>query len=477
MIDQVSKTLPVLLIDDEPQVLRSMELLLRSSGIQQVLSVDDSRKVMALLADQPVDAILLDLAMPHITGNELLETIHTEYPDIPVIIITATNDLDTAVQCIRKGAFDYLVKPVDEDQLISSVKRAMEMSALRNEVLTLRESIFERDVRNKEAFNDIITNDATMLAIFRYLVAIAVSKQPVLITGETGTGKELIASAIHELSGRSGKFVAIDSAGLDDTLFTDTLFGHKKGAYTNAIHDREGLVARATAGTLFLDEIGDLSPASQIKLLRLFQENTYYPVGSDKPEHSDVRFVVATHRNLQELVADGTFRKDLYYRLRAHRVDLPPLRDRQIDIRLLTSHYLREAAAALDKEVPGIPRELEKLLKNYHWPGNVRELKSVLFDAVARHEKGTLSLKPFRDLINAGDAPTNATAHGKNDATSLEDLFPERLPTIKEAENFLIEEALRRADGNQGTAAAMLGMTRQALNKRLVRRKKNNPTG
>ncbi|RLA04747.1 MAG: sigma-54-dependent Fis family transcriptional regulator [Gammaproteobacteria bacterium] len=472
MIENDPTTLPVLLVDDEPQVLRSMELLLRSSGIEPVMSLEDSRKVLPLLADRPFATILLDLSMPHITGEELLEGITSEYPDIPVIIVTTTNDLDTAVKCVRVGAFDYLVKPVEKDQLLSSIKRAMEMSALRNEVMTLRESIFERDVRNKEAFSNIITRDAAMLAIFRYLVAISVSTQPALITGETGTGKELIARAIHQLSGRSGEFVVIDSAGLDDNLFSDTLFGHTKGAYTNAIQEREGLVARAKGGTLFLDEIGDLSAASQIKLLRLFQENTYYPVGSDKPQQSDARFVVATHRNVEQLVEEDRFRKDLYYRLRAHCVDLPSLRDRQDDIPLLIEHFLNEAANSLNKPAPTVPGELTALLKNYHWPGNVREFKAVMFDAVARNDKGVLPLQSFRELLGASDSAISSTEGGNGGAAGLDALLSDHLPTLKEAESFLIDAALQRADGNQGTAAAMLGISRQALNKRLVRSRK-----
>lgn len=467
MIDLASRSLPVLLIDDEAKVLRSMKMLLRTSGIDPILTLDDSREVLPLLARQPVAAILLDLTMPHISGEELLESISSEYHEIPVIIITATSDLDTAVKCVRMGAFDYLVKPVDEDQLLSSVRRAIEMSALRSEVQTLRESIFERDVRNKEAFADIITCDAAMLAIFRYLVAISVSTQPALITGETGTGKELIAHAIHQLSGRTGKFVVIDSAGLDDTLFSDSLFGHTKGAYTSADQVREGLVARAKGGTLFLDEIGDLSPSSQIKLLRLFQENTYYPVGSDKPCQSDARFVVATHRDVEQLVEEGKFRKDLFYRLRAHRIDLPPLRERKDDIPLLIEHFLKETADSMNKPVPSVPAELPTLLKNYDWPGNVREFKAVMYDAVARNEKGVLPLQSFLELMDA-DTPAVTPATGTG---SLYEQFSERLPTLKEAETFLIDTALQRTNGNQGMAAAMLGMSRQALNKRLLRRK------
>lgn len=476
LIDSIPTSLPILLVDDEPQVLRSVSLLLRSSGVKQVLSVADSREVLPALADQPVAAILLDLAMPHISGRQLLDSIVSEFPEVPVIIITATNEVETAVECLRNGAFDYLVKPVDNDQLLVSLKRAMKVRSLQDEVTNLRESFLETEVRNKEAFAGIITCDPAMSAIFRYLEAIATSTQPVLVTGETGTGKELIAGAIHQLSGRSGEFIPVDSAGLDDQLFADTLFGHKPGAFTHATGERQGLISSARAGTLFLDEIGDLSTASQVKLLRLFQENTYYPLGSDRPHRSNARFIVATNLDLARRVEAGAFRKDLYYRLRAHWVKLPPLRERKGDIHLLFGHFLQEAALALNKKVPSVPPELETLLTNYYWPGNIRELKAMVYDAVARHVKGILSLQTFRDLISTAGGPDDRRALGDKTLSNVAKLFPDRIPTLKEAEAFLIEEAMRRAKNNQGTAAAMLGLTRQALNKRLVRRKNNGIT-
>jgi two-component system, NtrC family, nitrogen regulation response regulator GlnG len=277
MAQTVVSQLPVLLVDDEPQILRSVSVSLRASGISQVITLEDIRAVVPLLNEQDVGVVVLDLTMPYLPGQTLLEHLTADYPDIPVIVMTATNDLDTAVQCMKAGAIDYLVKPVETNRLVASVRRALEVRALRAEVLSLKERLLTDAPPHREAFAEIITQSKTMHAIFRYVEAIAQSPQPVLITGETGTGKELIAHAIHRLAGGHGEFVAVNVAGLDDTMFSDTLFGHSRGAYTGADRPRDGLITQATDGTLFLDEIGDLAAASQVKLLRLLQDGTYYP--------------------------------------------------------------------------------------------------------------------------------------------------------------------------------------------------------
>ena len=265
---------PVLLVDDEPQLLRSASVALRASGIAQVLALEDSRAVLPLLADQSVGVLVLDLTMPHHSGQVLLEQVAADYPDIPVIVMTASNDLETAVHCMRVGAIDYLVKPVETNRLVGSVRRALEIRALREEVLSLKDRLLTDRLPRPEVFAEIITHSKAMTAIFRYLEAVASSPQPVLITGETGAGKELIARALHRLSARAGDMVAVNVAGLDDTLFADTLFGHARGAYTGADRARDGLIVSAADGTLFLDEIGDLSTASQVKLLRPLQAGT-----------------------------------------------------------------------------------------------------------------------------------------------------------------------------------------------------------
>jgi DNA-binding NtrC family response regulator len=461
--------LSVLLVDDEPPLLRSVSLTLRSAGIEQVVTLADSRQVMALLAEQEPRVIVLDLVMPYLSGQALLEQITTDYPDIPVIIMTAVDDLHTAVSCMKAGAFDYLVKPVDRDRLLAAVPRALEVRTLRDEVLSLKQCLLSETLCRQEVFAEIITQNRRMQALFRYVEAISASREPVLITGETGTGKELIAQALHALSNSHGEFVAINVAGLDDTVFSDTLFGHHKGAFTGAEQSRGGLIAAAAGGTLFLDEIGDLQASSQVKLLRVLQERKYYPLGADQPKTSQARIVVATNGDLGQLIGQGKFRKDLFYRLRSHHLHIPPLRERRDDIPLLLNYFLDKVAQALNKPAPIAPAALYSLLKNYPFPGNVRELEGMIHDAVACHRGGILSLKSFREAMGYEQTLPEDQLPCDLAVASLAELFPDRLPTLKEAEHYLIAEALRRADSNQGLAANLLGITRQALNKRLVR--------
>jgi len=463
--------LPVLLVDDEPPLLRSASLVLRSAGIPDVIAIDDGRAVLPAMAERDIGVVVLDLAMPHVTGQVLLEQLAADYPDVPVIVMTGTDDVATAVQCMQTGAIDYLVKPVEQSRLVSSVKRAVETRALRAELLSLKER-WLAGAPPHAAFAEIVTRSPALLAIFRYLEAIAGSPQPVLITGETGTGKELMADAIHRLSGRPGDLVAVNVAGLDDAMFSDTLFGHTRGAFTGADRAREGLIASAEAGTIFLDEIGDLTVASQVKLLRLLQDGSFYPLGADRPRHSRARAVVATNTDVLRAVEAARFRRDLYYRLRTHHVHLPPLRSRPGDIPLLVDHFVLKAAGQLKKDAPAVPVALYQLLNTYSFLGNVRELEALVFDGVARHQGVTLSLASFREAISdhsqIGLGIEEPESIGRNVSAGA---FPDRLPTLKESEDALIAEALRRADGNQGVAAGLLGLSRQALNKRLSRRR------
>jgi two-component system, NtrC family, nitrogen regulation response regulator GlnG len=462
--------LPVLLVDDEPELLRSASVLLRTSGLINVITLEDGRAVAPLLARQDIGALVLDLSMPHVSGQSVLAQVADSHPDIPVILMTATDDVDTAVKCMQTGAIDYLVKPVEEGRLLSSVKRALELRVLRADAQSPKERSPSDAKYCSEAFAEIITKDHAMLAMFRYAEAIARFTHPVLITGETGTGKELVARALHRLSGRCGELVAVNVAGLDDTMFSDTLFGHNKGAYTGADRPRDGLIASAAEGTLFLDEIGDLTVASQVKLLRLLQDGTFYPLGADRPRQSNARVVVATNCDVVQAVGAGTFRKDLYYRLRTHHLVLPPLRKRTEDLPLLITHFLDKAARAFGKSAPVVPSALHQLLNSYNFPGNVRELEAMVIDAVARHRGTTLSLQSFKDAIS-GNRPTEDGPRAADMLRSFADCFPDQLPNLKEAEEALFSEALRRADGNQGVAAGILGISRQALNQRLVRRR------
>lgn len=465
--------LPVLLVDDEPQILLSSSVILRSAGIKHVLTVEDSRRVLRLLAQQEVAVIVLDLSMPYISGIELLTEINNRFPHIPVIILTATNEIDTAIKCMKAGASDYLVKPVEKERFVSSIKRTLEVCALREEVSSLKQHLLTDRLENETAFSSIVTISKKMRAIFQYVEVIAGTQQPVLITGETGVGKELIARALHDLSGRKGIFVPVNVAGLDDTMFSDTLFGHKKGAYTGADEAREGMIARASEGTLFLDEIGDMNEASQVKLLRLLQERKYYPLGSDVQRQSDARIIVATNHDINRLITTGKLQRDLYYRLRAHQIYVPPLRERLDDIPLLLDHFLDEAAKSLNKKKPTPPRELNTLLSTYHFPGNIRELQVMVFDAVARHKTGILSMDSFKENIGQVSlSPPRGSSVRVQDKNFIMATF-NKFPTLKEAESYLISEALKLAHGNQGIAASLLGITRQALNKRLNRNNKS----
>lgn len=460
----MNDTLPVLLVDDESQILRSTALALRTSGIANVVTLNDSREVLPYLAEHPVAVALLDLNMPHIGGETLLQQIAERHPEIPVIIMTAANEIELAVRCMRTGAVDYLVKPVEKTRLVSAVNHAMETRSLRDEIDHLRHGMLSRDLQKPDAFRHIISDNEAMQDLFRYIEAISRTSQPALITGETGTGKELFARAVHLASGRSGEFIAVTVSGLDDTTFSDTLFGHKKGAFTGAEQKREGLIASAQNGTLFLDEIGDLSIPSQVKLLRLLQEREYYPLGEDQPRISNARVVVATNVDLKKAIEKGEFRQDLYFRLKPHHIHVPPLRERIDDIPALVECFCERAAAEIGITPPNIPVALYQLLNTYTFPGNVRELEGMVFDAVARQKGATLSLQSFRTAMGLENVSDTASA------PKPEDLFNnERLPTLKEAEDALVQAALKKADGNQGVAASLLGITRQALNKRLIR--------
>lgn len=465
-------TWPVLVVDDEIEAMKGCEFILRSAGISNTMLCQDSRDVMPFLEDHETCAVLLDLSMPHISGEELLPKIIERHPHVPVIILTGANEVETAVRCMRTGAFDYMVKPVEESRLVSGVERAVELSELRQEYSSFKSRVIANVLERPEAFSEIVTNNQTMRSIFQYVETIARTNQPVLLTGETGTGKELIAKALHTLSNRTGSFIAANVAGLDDQLFADTLFGHVKGAYTGAEEARPGLIAQASGGTLFLDEIGDLSFPSQVKLLRLLQEREYFPLGADVPKRTDARILVATNRDLKELRASDRFRADLYYRLQTHHVNLPPLRERRDDLPVLIDWFLEKTSKMLGKKKPTPPKELPALLGSYHFPGNVRELESMIFDAVSLHRSRVLSLDLFRARIQENLASEAGRSGIDLEGASVSPFAHlDKLPTLKEAQKFLLREAMKRAKGKQTVAAMLLGISQSGLSKALKREK------
>lgn len=451
----------VYIVDDEEIVLQSLCGVLRSTGINNLIYTQDSTEVLDTLEARNVGVMLLDLSMPNLSGEELLPIIHQDYPDLPIIIITGTADLSTAVECMKMGAFDYLVKPVEDNKLIATIKRAIEIQELRIENQSLKKSLFASDLERPENFSEIVSSSDKVRSILRYVECIGRSNQPVLITGETGVGKELIARAIHKVSERQGEFVPVNVAGFDDTMFADSLFGHVKGAFTGAALSRGGMIEKASAGTLFLDEIGDLSQTSQVKLLRLLDTGEYLPLGSDAVKRSKARVVVATNKDLEETILAGDFRKDLYFRLRTHHIQLPPLREHLEDLPFLVEHFLEQAARELGKSQPTPPPELVTLLGVHDFPGNIRELRAMIFDAVSEHQSGILSLRSFKRAIGSEKMPRGRGADGVSFS------FSDKVPTINQALELLIVEVMKRAQGNQTIAARLLGITPQGLGKRL----------
>ena len=452
----------ILVVDDERQALLACRLALLAGGLGPVTDCEDPREALRLIQEKEFTLALLDLSMPGMSGEELLEAFRQKHPEMPIVILTAFNDAETAMRCIRAGAHDYLIKPIDKDRLLTTVRRALETRALRNENVRLKDHLLGREGVDDPAFRSMATRDEGMKGLFHYAKAISESAEPVLITGETGTGKDLMARAIHALSGRKGEFVALNVAGLEEQLFNDVLFGHAKGAFTSAMQARDGLLQKAKGGTIFLDEIGDVELPLQSKLLRVIESGEYYAAGSDKLLRSDARVVVATNRDVQELCRSGKMRRDLFYRLDVHHLHLPPLRERGNDVLLLAQLFADAAAESLKRPPVRLGNDAEEVLMAYAWPGNVRELKAVMTDAVSRAPSGELSADMMNHKLASGEK-----------IQRLAPVVPDRLPTLREATESLIQSALRQAGGNQRVAANILGISQPALSKRLKGR--NSP--
>lgn len=455
----------ILLVDDEPSWLETLSFSLEWCGITNIVTCQDSREVMRIVDRGGIGIVLLDLNMPHLGGEELLAALAERHPEITTIVVSGMNQIEIAVHCMKLGAFDYFVKTTEEDRLVSGVSRAIRMQELQRENRIISACILHGELKQPEAFEAIITTDRSMHTIFSYIEAVAKSPEPLLISGESGVGKELFAEAAHRLSGCQGRLVAVNVAGLDDSVFSDNLFGHVRGAFTGADQARPGMIEEAANGTLFLDEIGDLSLPSQVKLLRLLQGGEYFPLGSDVPKRLRARVIVATHQDLAAKQAAGTFRRDLFYRLCIHHVQIPPLRERKGDILALLDHFLDQASRAFVKSKPTPPKELAQLLATYNFPGNIRELKAMVYDAVSTHRVGVLSMESFYKTISGSDAGQLPPAGPSSEVTPFSGF--DRLPTFGEAIELLMNEALSRAGGNQTIAARLLGMTQSGLNKRL----------
>ncbi len=463
----------ILIVDDEYPTSRLYSVILGENGFRNVFTCEDSREALGIIEKEDIDLVLTDLMMPNMDGRELLMKISERFPNVPVIILTAQDKVETAVECMKVGAFDFMTKPVDPNRLLSAVHHGITIRDLKAEVSILSSERTQWDLSRPDVFEPIITRSAKMRKIFAYMEAIVHSPKAVLITGESGTGKELIAKAIHDLRGGKGDFVAVNVSGLDDAVFSDSLFGHRKGSFTGADEPRKGLIEQANRGTLFLDEIGDLQAQSQVKLLRLLQEGEYYPLGADKPETSDARIVAATNADLHQKQEDGSFRRDLYYRLIAHHIELPPLRERPEDIPLLIDYFLKEALVSLGRPSSDCPEELPELLKGYYFPGNVRELQGLMYDLVTASPGSRLDSSIIREYVfshqeaqNDSESPSIESLQQRYLEGPAGILVPrDRLPPMKDLEHFLYEAALERTNGNQSRAARLLDISQSTLSR------------
>ena len=458
-----SATADVLVVDDEPSICRSCERILTREGYE-VKTVQTGRDALALLTHQPVDIVITDLKMASMGGQELLEALRHSFPDVVPIVITGYATIASVVETMKLGAFDYLPKPFTPDELAAVVEKAWGKRRL----LLQSKAIARGDTPTE--FAGLVGASPRMQEVYRQIRKVAPTASTVLIVGETGTGREVVARAIHALSPRRHeRFFAVDCGTLSVNLLESELFGHRKGAFTGAIADKRGIFESAHRGTVFLDEICNVDVDVQAKLLRVIQEREVLPVGATEPRHVDVRLVFATNRDLERMVAGGTFREDLYYRLYVYPIHLPPLRDRQQDIPLLASHLLGRARERSGRHVTTISDEALHLLEHFDWPGNVRQLEAVI-------ERAAISCDG--DIIEPRHLPRSISKHGiigdevtiprtNREFLELKKLL--RAQAVAELEREFVLDALQRNGWNVTRAAHEVGIQRpnfQALMRR-----------
>lgn len=444
---------PILVVDDDVGLLMSIKAILASSGMPEPALVSDSRSVMELVREHRFHLVLLDLIMPYITGMEILQQLKEEFPATECVIITAVDDVSSAVQAIKYGAYDYLIKPLENEKLIIVINNAIERYNLRHRVAMFESAPSFSDIRDPAAFKEMVAEDELMARVFHQAEACAYTDYNVLITGETGGGKEMLARIIHSLSHRSsGPFIAINMGAFSKTLFEDELFGHTKGAYTGATAERKGFFEEAQGGTLFLDEIIDIETDLQGKLLRVIEERELYRLGSTEAKKVDLRIICATNRDIHEEVNERRFRNDLYYRLNVCHINIPPLRERKKDILPLANHFLQEYATKNRKDIYSLSPEMAQCLLNYSFPGNVRELENIIASAVISERRNVLTLSSASALIST-TKPVRIQAN--------------ELQSLDEIEKRHIYKVLEATGGNRTRAAEILGIGLRTLQRKL----------
>ncbi len=439
----------IMVVDDELNMRRVLSALLKKEGYR-IISMADGKQALEFLGNQEISVLITDLKMPGMDGIELLEKVNSRWPHIPVIILTAHGTISTAVEALKKGAFDYLTKPFEQEELKLVVKKATKTSILNSQNIG---SIQEYSSQYK-----IIGKSGGMQNIYQMIEKIACSPTTILLTGESGTGKELIARAIHKKSGKKGPFIKINCAAIPPALMESELFGYERGAFTGAVTSKMGRFELAQQGTLFLDEIGEITKEMQAKFLHVLQEREVERVGGLKTIKIDVRLITATKRNLHEEVQSGNFRDDLYYRLNVMPIHLPPLRERREDIPLLLNYFRKEFNQHLHKEIRGIEEDAQEILINYAWPGNIRELENVMERLLLMSEGPLIRKEDLPETLNfkagrSGESQKDREKFLKGAVRAKADVF----------ERELIEKALMEAKGNVTRSSKILGISRKNL--------------
>lgn len=439
----------ILIIDDEKNIREGLGAALEMDGYTIFLAAD-GKQGLEILERGDTDLVITDLKMPEVSGEEILAKVTGETPGIPVIVLTGHGTIDSAVDAMRKGAYDFLTKPVNLDRLSLLVKRALE----RREI-SLQNSVYRKEIEGKTTFENMIGKSHEIQKVFDLVKKVAPSKASVLITGESGVGKEMIANALHNLSPRKDKpFIKVHCAALSDSLLESELFGHEKGAFTGAIAMKRGRFELAHEGTIFLDEIGEISQNVQVKLLRVIQERKFERVGGEETLDVDVRIIAATNRNLEEEIKKGNFREDLYYRLNVVNINVPPLRERKDDIPIMVNNFIRKFSKENNKNITTVDTKAKNALYSYDWPGNIRELRNCIEGAVVIAEGNTLRLEDLPPAVRKSQENSSISIPAGTDMDT--------------AEKIIIRETLLFCQGNKSKTAQVLGIGRKTLHRKLM---------
>jgi DNA-binding NtrC family response regulator len=441
----------ILLIDDNQAVLNFLRILLLQKERFDVTILQDSKNAFQLLKNEIFDILILDMDMPEVSGLDILKFVKMDKIEITTIVLTGVEDIDTAISAMKMGTFDYILKPIEENKLIETIDTAIEHKKIYSEESDILNKYSYDGLKYNEVFKDIVTCDEKMFKIFYFVEKFAKTENSILISGESGSGKELIAKAIHKISSRKdSKFIAVNAGTFAQELFSSEFFGYQKGAFTGASKDRIGFIEEANHGTLFLDEIGELPLSIQVKLLRVLQEDEFYRLGSTKNIKVDVRIIAATNKNLFEEIKNGNFRKDLFFRLNINSINLPPLRERKEDIKLLANYFLKIFNEKYGKNIEKISKPLMDSLLNYHYPGNVRELMNMINSAIIVESSNELRRKSLPNYF----LEYNYYDKLEGEATPM---------SLSEVEKEHITKVLTFTKNNHTLSAYILGISRVNL--------------